>query len=196
MGLLDKTVTVLREELAGVHPRLTLVQGLVRLIPNLAGIRARRWLYRLAGVQIGRGTTLFGHLVITGTGPVHRRLEIGQGCIINAPIHLNLGASIRLGDGVAVGPYAVFVTDSHQLGDSTFRAGEVFSAPIEVGDGAWIGTGAMLLPGVRVGPGAVVAAGAVVVKDVPADTLVAGVPARPFKELCPAAEALRRMAAV
>lgn len=57
------------------------------------------------------------------------------------------------------------------------------AAPVRVGDGAWLCVGAILLPGVTVGANAVVGAGAVVTRDVPADTLVAGSPARVMKEL-------------
>ena len=56
-------------------------------------------------------------------------------------------------------------------------------APIVVGDGVWIGSGATLLAGVTVGAGAVVAAGAVVTRDVAPHTVVAGIPARPVREL-------------
>lgn len=57
------------------------------------------------------------------------------------------------------------------------------AAPVRIRDGAWICTGAIVLPGVTIGENAVVAAGAVVTRDVPANTLVAGVPARPVKKL-------------
>lgn len=56
-------------------------------------------------------------------------------------------------------------------------------APIVIGRDVWIGSGAILLPGVHVGDGAVVAAGAVVRADVPARTIVAGVPARIIKKV-------------
>ncbi|WP_328351427.1 hypothetical protein OG976_17860 [Mycobacterium sp. NBC_00419] len=52
------------------------------------------------------------------------------------------------------------------------------SAPIEIGDQAFIGIGSMILPGVTIGPGAIVGSGSVVTKDVPADTVVAGCPAK------------------
>jgi acetyltransferase-like isoleucine patch superfamily enzyme len=54
------------------------------------------------------------------------------------------------------------------------------SAPISVGDGAWVGYNAIILPGVKIGTGAVVGAGAVVTNDVPDWTVVVGVPASPI----------------
>lgn len=57
------------------------------------------------------------------------------------------------------------------------------SAPITIGDDAWIGANAILLPGVTVGTGAIIGAGAVVARDVPARAIAAGVPARVQKQL-------------
>jgi maltose O-acetyltransferase len=55
--------------------------------------------------------------------------------------------------------------------------------PVTIGDDVWIGGNAVILPGVTIGNNCVVAAGAVVTKDVPANSLVAGVPARIIKQL-------------
>jgi acetyltransferase-like isoleucine patch superfamily enzyme len=57
------------------------------------------------------------------------------------------------------------------------------TAPIVIGDHVWIGTNSLVLKGVTVGDGAVVAAGSVVTRDVPASTLVAGVPAKPVRTI-------------
>jgi acetyltransferase-like isoleucine patch superfamily enzyme len=61
------------------------------------------------------------------------------------------------------------------------------TGPVTIKDGAWINFGAIVLKGVTIGEGAVVAAGAVVTKDVPANTVVAGNPARVVKALSPGA---------
>jgi maltose O-acetyltransferase len=63
------------------------------------------------------------------------------------------------------------------------RAGDLKAEPVTIGDGAWIGARATILPGVTIGGGAVVAAGSVVTRDLPANVLAGGVPARVIREL-------------
>ncbi len=68
------------------------------------------------------------------------------------------------------------------------------SEAIRIGDGAWVGAGCIILPGVHVGAGSVVAAGAVVSRDVPSNSLVAGVPARVVRELGTELDPIHRLA--
>lgn len=60
---------------------------------------------------------------------------------------------------------------------------DLISAPVVIGNNVWIGSNATILPGVTIGDNAVVAAGAVVTKDVPVNTVVAGVPAKIMKRI-------------
>ncbi|WP_425269614.1 DapH/DapD/GlmU-related protein [Gordonia alkanivorans] len=77
----------------------------------------------------------------------------------------------------------LFVTDTHELGPHSRRAGENKSAPIKVGNGVWIGARAVILPGISIGDGVVIASGAVVAADCENDGLYAGVPARRIKTI-------------
>jgi maltose O-acetyltransferase len=105
------------------------------------------------------------------------RVYVGPGC------YFEDHSLVTLEDDVWVGPRAMFLTASHELGPPKKRAGGWWTKPILVGRGTWVGGGATILPGVRIGTGCIIAAGALVRADVPADLLVAGVPARPIREL-------------
>jgi acetyltransferase-like isoleucine patch superfamily enzyme len=86
-----------------------------------------------------------------------------------------------IGDDVLIGPRVNLVTENHPLKPSDRKA--LVTKPIVIRRNAWIGAGATILPGVTVGENAVVAAGAVVAKDVPANMIVAGVPAKIIKNI-------------
>ncbi len=107
-------------------------------------------------------------------------LVLGQRVFINTGATIVANHSITLGDDCLIGDYvAIFDTDHHQLEPG--RPKRV--AAVRLGDNVWVGRSATILPGVTIGDHAVVAAGAVVTEDIPARTLVAGVPARPIRTL-------------
>ena len=82
-----------------------------------------------------------------------------------------------------IGPNTLIATVSHPLSPAKRRAHFAFAKPIRIGSDVWIGGNATILPGVTIGNNVVVAAGAVVTKDVPDNTLMAGVPAKKIREL-------------
>ncbi|MDD5580245.1 MAG: hypothetical protein PHY16_13310 [Methylobacter sp.] len=92
-------------------------------------------------------------------------------------MYTHLDALILIGERCDIGPAVEFVTGSHIIGASARRAGHGTAKSIVINDGCWIGTGSRILGGVNIGSGVVVAAGSVVIRDVPANVLVAGVPA-------------------
>ena len=115
-------------------------------------------------------------------------LSVGENTFINYGNFFDLTAGIIIGSNVRIGPKSVFITGSHEIGDSIKRAGERKQASIVIEDGCWIGAGVTVLPPVTIKHGSVVAAGAVVTEDCESDTLYGGVPARilrrfPAKEL-------------
>jgi maltose O-acetyltransferase len=174
---------VIIEEFVNLHPRLILADLLVIALPRLCFCRLRTAIYRLAGIEIGPRTLVFGRLTLTGPGSVHKRLRIGADCIINAPLFVDLSAEVRIGDRVSIGHHCVLVTARHEVGSPNFRAGVNVGRPILVEDGSWIAARCTILPGVTIGQSCIVASGAVVAKNVPSNTLVGGVPARLIREL-------------
>lgn len=180
---ISKIRQLVNEESDGFHLRLLLAQFFLAPLPLYAGSRLRAAVLRLAGFQIGAGTVFWGRPTITGSGNLYRRLIIGRECWINAGCFFDLGERITIGDRVAFGQQVMLLTNAHEIAGPGRRAGNLFPRPITIHDGAWVSTRATVLPGVTIGSGAVVAAGAVVTRDVPANTMVGGIPARPMRNL-------------
>lgn len=107
---------------------------------------------------------------------VGRKVFVNQNCTF-----YDLGG-IDIGDAVMIGPNVSLITSGHPLEPSRRRDG-VVAKPIVIERNVWIAAGATILGGVTVGENSVVAAGAVVTRDVPADTLVAGNPARVVRSI-------------
>ena len=180
----------LASELGSIHPRLALANLLAMPLPQLAFPRLRAAVYRLAGISIGSGSLVAGLLQLIGHEAIEGRLKIARSCWINTPLFADLTGDITIGDGVTLGHHLVLITATHREGSADRRAGTPVSAPIVVGDGAWIGARVTILPGVTVGAGAIVGAGSLVTRDVPEGTLVFGSPARVVRQIDGASEPL------
>ena len=100
---------------------------------------------------------------------------------INANVMMVDLGGITIENEVLIGPGAYLISVNHKL-DPQHRK-ELELKPVVIKQNAWIGAKATILPGVTVGKNAVVAANAVVTKDVPANTVVAGNPAKIIKKL-------------
>ena len=174
---------VLRHELAGIRPRLNLMQLVIAMIPTMAGIRLRRVLYRTAGVSVGHGTIVMGRIHLTGEGDIARNLIIGRNCVLNEAVSFNLGEKVVIEDNASIGMQCLFLTVSHQSDNADYRGGALQKKPIRIGRGSWLGARVTVLPGVVVGRGAVLGAGSVVTKQIPPDVFAAGIPARIIKHL-------------
>jgi maltose O-acetyltransferase len=181
--VLAKSQQLIKEEFLGFHLRLLLARLLLWPVPINVGGRVRVRILRLAGFHIGHGTVMAGIPAFTGDANLYRNLTIGEDCWFNVNCFLDLGAAITIGKNVSFGHQVIVLTNSHEIGPASGRASTINSRPVMIGNGSWLGARVTILPGVNIGAGAVVAAGSVVHEDVPANTMVAGTPARMVKLL-------------
>jgi acetyltransferase-like isoleucine patch superfamily enzyme len=154
-----------------------------RALPQFSFNRTRTALLRATGFRIGNGSLVMGSVNLTGRHADLSLLSIGDDTFVSGPLYIDLGAAVRIGDWVRLGHEVMILTRDHEIGPPHFRCGLTVPKPVEIEDGVWIASRVTILPGVTIGRGAVVASGAVVTSDVPAHTLVGGVPARVLKNL-------------
>lgn len=106
---------------------------------------------------------------------------MGKNVFINAGCKFQDQGGIFIDDDALVGHGVVIATLDHDMDPEKRHA--LHPAPVHIGKKVWIGANATITSGVTIGDNAVVAAGAVVTKDVPNDTIVGGVPAKPIKKI-------------
>lgn len=128
------------------------------------------------------------------TGSFYGKVTIGDrvffqhNCHISVHDELTIGDYSLFGEGVSIHDENHIVTaGSDPIGDRGFVV-----KPISIGRNVWVGAKATILPGVHIGDNAVVGANAVVTHDVPAYTVVGGVPARMIRKIKPSAESVAR----
>lgn len=158
----------------GVNIMLEFELMLLHYISFFPSHHIRRFFYRVAGIHIGRGSTLH-----TGTIFYDINIFIGKDTIIGEGVVLDGRDRITIGDHVDIATDVMIYNSEHDVHDPAFTA---ISAPVTIHDYVFIGPRAIILPGVTIGKGAVVGAGAVVTKDVPEFNIVGGVPAKVIGE--------------
>lgn len=136
-------------------------------------------------------TELFGAI---GEGTVIRpplRVDYGSHLRIGARSFANFGlvaldvAPITIGDDVQIGSNVQLLTPTHPVDPELRRAKWEAAKPIIIGDNVWLGSGAIVLAGVMIGENTVVGAGAVVTRDLPANVVAVGNPARVIRTIGP-----------
>lgn len=137
------------------------------------GSRTRIWafVHVLEGATIGADCNICDHVFIENNVYVGDRVTVKCG--------VQLWDGVRLADDVFVGPNATFTNDRMPRS----RNQDFVAARTDVRKGASIGANATILPGLIIGEGAMIAAGSVVTRDVPANALVVGNPARIIRML-------------
>lgn len=107
------------------------------------------------------------------------QITFGKQVFINHSFTAMSIGGIEMGDNVQIGPHVTIVTDNHDLQQRYVLK----CKKVVIGNNAWIGAGATIMPGVHIGENAVIAGGAVVTKDVRANTVVGGNPAKEIRQI-------------
>jgi acetyltransferase-like isoleucine patch superfamily enzyme len=142
-----------------------------------AVVRLGRWSW------IGHGTKIRAH---EGLVEIGAKSVLGQECTISAFQHVSVGRECILADRVMLIDFDHGVVEA----DRPIRDQGIYKRDVRVGHNVWVGYGACFLRGATVGDNAVVGTSSVVTKDVPADAVVGGTPARVLR-MRPAPERLR-----
>lgn len=152
-----------------------------RLLYNLQNrvqrkLRTFWWRYTVAA--FGKNSFVTGRVKIYSPS----LLFVGNNTVINDGVVLNARARLTIGNHVHISPMVIINTGGllygQTLGERTHT-----EKSVSIGDGVWIGSGSIINPGVSIGENTVIGAGTVVTKDVPANTVVVGNPARVLKSI-------------
>jgi acetyltransferase-like isoleucine patch superfamily enzyme len=131
-----------------------------------------------------RGRVRFGRFVWIGDGTKIRchegEVEIGRKTVIGQECTISAYQRVKIGEQCVIADRAMFIDFDHGVVEveRPIRLQGIYKRDVEVGSNVWIGYGACILRGVRVGDNSVIGTNAVVTKDVPANAVVGGVPAR------------------
>jgi acetyltransferase-like isoleucine patch superfamily enzyme len=134
-----------------------------------------------ASITIGENTTIYPYALLKCN---RGKIVLGQGCSVNDYSILYGYGGITIGDDVHIAAHTVIVASEHDyrlLGRENFSE-DMRGKGIVIEDNVWIGANAVVLDGVTIGKGSVIGAGAVVSRDIPADSIAVGVPARVIKK--------------
>lgn len=110
-------------------------------------------------------------------------IHIGEDFFANFNLTILDEAEVRIGDFAFIGPNVSIYTACHPLDAETRNAIVEWAEPVTIGNNVWIGGSTTILPGVTIGDNVVIGAGSVVTRDIPANKVVAGNPARIIKHI-------------
>lgn len=110
-------------------------------------------------------------------------ITIGNNFFANYNVQLLDPNRIEIGDDVLLAPNVIVCTAGHPVDPALRAQGLEYAKPIKIGNGVWVGAGAIILPGVTIGDHSVIGAGAVVNRDIPANCVAVGNPARVIKTI-------------
>ena len=175
--------TIIQEDVLAHNWRFIFFTRLAKFLPSNTLLRLRKALLRWGGIVLGHGTVFMDVPALSGGKQSISTLLFGNDCFINIECVFDLSAEIQIQDNVYLGHRVMLITSKHDFSESEQRGGVLTGEAISIESGAWVGAGSIILPGVTIGQGAVIAAGSVVSKDVLANTIVGGVPAKFIRDI-------------
>lgn len=163
--------------------------------PNIKGsIGIPNEIRGLEYISIGEGTSLCKGGILTAWDSyagkkLTPKIVIGKNCCIGEFFHITACNSIEIGDNLLTGRYVYISDNAHgksdisQLNTHPVKRFLYSKGSVKIGNNVWIGESVRILAGVTIGDGAIIGANSVVTKNVPAYSVVGGVPAKVIREL-------------
>lgn len=151
-------------------------EGVRQLLTDIVMCSHFHWIrilfMRIYSGHFGSSSSVLRHVELWNP----KNIFIGNHVIINQRVFLDgRGSTLTIGDNVDIAAEAMIWTLEHDVSSISHQT---TSAPVVIEDHVWVGCRAQILPGVKIGRGAVIAAGAIVTKDIPANEIWGGVPAK------------------
>lgn len=154
------------------------LQGAYNQTSARQGPLRRALLEKMLG-SIGPGTEIRPPVYVDyGTN-----ITIGARCFANFGLTALDVATITIGDDVQMGPHVQLLTPTHPIEPDPRRDKWEAAQPIVIGDNVWLGGGVIVCPGVTIGENSVIGAGSVVTRDIPANVVAVGNPARVIRSV-------------
>ncbi|WP_352302126.1 sugar O-acetyltransferase [Kineosporia sp. NBRC 101731] len=167
------------DESVRIHERAVRVLETYRLQCTAGEHAAARATLASVLGSVGAGVTIRPPLFVD----YGENLHVGARTFINYQLTALDVAAITIGEDCQIGPGVQLLTPTHPIEPGPRRDKLEAAAPITIGDNVWLGGGVIVCPGVSIGDNSVIGAGSVVTKDVPANVVGVGNPARVIREI-------------